>query len=459
MSERRLHPAAAVAGAAEQLRGLAVPIVIAALVGGSAGGGRFLVYGLIGVAIALVGGVLTWRSERYWVDDSGVHHRRGVLRTQLTTIPIERVQGVDTVRGPVQRLFGVLELRIQSAGGAAGEVVLRALSPADADALRAALRVAGASAPAEATAPVERRLGTGALLLTAATAGQIGVLLPVVAAASQVVDDIGGSGDAARALVPQTVAGGLALAGAVIVLAWALSFAGAIVAFAGFTVTRDGDRLRIRRGLLQRRESAIPVSRIAAVRVVESPLRQPFGLAELRLESAGYGDDPRAARTLFPLVAAGSAGALLAEVLPEHDLPAVPLTASPGRARRRYVLGPLALSVAVALAAVAVFGAAGAAGLVLVAAAVALGLARHAAAGAAVADGRVVLRRRRLARVTLVADARRLQHVERGETVLTRRAGLASVGVGVASGTVVDVRLLEASAVDELVARLVGLAR
>src|SRR5206468_8491207 len=155
-------------------------------------------------------------------------------------------------------------------------------------------------------------------------------------------------------------AGGLALAGAVIALAWALSFVGAIVAFAGFTVTRDGDRLRIRRGLLQRRESAIPVSRIAAVRVVESPLRQPFGLAELRLESAGYGDDPRAARTLFPLIAARSAGELLAELLPEHELPSVALTAAPARAWRRYVLGPLAVAAAGALALIAVLGGPGA---------------------------------------------------------------------------------------------------
>jgi putative membrane protein len=454
MSERRLHPAAAVAGAAEQLRGLALPIVIAALVGGRGGGPHFLVYGLIGVGIALAGGVVTWATESYWVDADGVHHRRGLLRRQETTIPVERVQGVDTVRGPVQRLFGVVEVRVQSAGGKAGELVLRAVTPADADALRAVLTL---SAEPPAARP-ERRLGVGGLLLTALTAGQMGVLLPVVAAASQFTDDLAGS-DAARALVPDTAVEVLVLALAVIAAAWALSFFGTIVAFAGFTVTRDGDRLRVRRGLLARRESAIPVARIAAVRLVESPLRQPFGLAELRLESAGYGNDPRAARTLFPLVAARSAGELLAEVLPEHELPAVALTPPPPRARRRYVQWPLAAAVAVALACVAVFGVAGLAGLALAPLAAALGLARHRSAGAALADGRVVLRRRRLARMTLVADARRLQDVERGETLLTRRARLASLGVGVASGTHVAVQYLERGAVDELMARLVGLAR
>src|SRR5436190_21343126 len=393
MSDRRLHPAAAVAGAADQLRGLAVPIVLAALVGGARSGdplSRVVLFGLAGAAIALIGGVVSWTVERYGVDEHGLHHARGLLRRQETTIPVERVQGVDTVRGPIQRAFGVVELHVQAAGGKSGEIVLRALSTADADELRAALRLAGAGVSAGATAEdgagarTERRLSGGELFVTALTAGQIGVILPVVAAASQFVDNLAGSG-AARALVPGTVAGALALAAAVIVAAWVLSFVSAIVAFAGFTVTRDGERLRVRSGLLERRESAIPVARIAAVRLVESPLRQPFGLAELRLESAGYGNDPRAARTLFPLVAARSAGELLAEVLPEHELPAVALTPPPPRARRRYVQWPLAAAVAVALACVAVFGVAGLAGLALAPLAVALGLARHRSAGAALA--------------------------------------------------------------------------
>ena len=50
-------------------------------------------------------------------------------------------------------------------------------------------------------------------------------------------------------------------------LAWLLSTVGAIVTFGGFTVTRDGDRLRISRGLVQRSE--------ATVRGARRPARWP----------------------------------------------------------------------------------------------------------------------------------------------------------------------------------------
>ena len=54
-------------------------------------------------------------------------------------------------------------------------------------------------------------------------------------------------------LIPHTVGTALLAAAGLLVAAWLLSVLGAVVAFAGFTVTREGDRLRIRRGFLARR--------------------------------------------------------------------------------------------------------------------------------------------------------------------------------------------------------------
>ena len=65
--------------------------------------------------------------------------------------------------------------------------------------------------------------------------------------------------------LPDTGTAVLLVAAALLVAAWLLSALGAVVAFAGFTITRDGDRLRIRRGLVQRREATVPVGRVRAV--------------------------------------------------------------------------------------------------------------------------------------------------------------------------------------------------
>ena len=57
-------------------------------------------------------------------------------------------------------------------------------------------------------------------------------------------------GEEAVRWLPHTVTAVVLGAAALLVLAWLLSTLGAVVAFGGFTLTRDGDRLRIRRGLV-----------------------------------------------------------------------------------------------------------------------------------------------------------------------------------------------------------------
>src|SRR5688572_32758117 len=40
----------------------------------------------------------------------------GLLESKVRTIPLDRLQSVDASQGPVQRLFGVQQLRLQAAG-------------------------------------------------------------------------------------------------------------------------------------------------------------------------------------------------------------------------------------------------------------------------------------------------------------------------------------------------------
>ena len=127
-------------------------------------------------------------------------------------------------------------------------------------------------------------------------------------------------------------------------------------------LVRDGERLRIRRGLVQRSEATVPVSRVRAVRVVEGVFRRPFGLAALTVEVTGYADEASAARTLFPLVRAarrrGVPGRVPARAGRRPARPRPPAAAAPraatscGRcwparpftAGAWFVVGPYALS-------------------------------------------------------------------------------------------------------------------
>ncbi len=457
---RRLHVAAAVLNGVVALRGLAFPLLAAVFVGGSGGGlGRALLFGTLGAVAALVTGVVAWRSTRYELADGALRFRRGTFSPDETVVPVTRIQALDTVQGPIQRLFGAVELHVQTPGGGAdGEIVLAAVSPADARALRAAL-----GHPEPERGGAHRRLGSGALLLAALTAPQFGVVLPVVGAAFAGANDLLGRDLIDEGLLDRFDTPGEAATALALVLGatFAISFGAAIVAFAGFEAELEGDRLRLRRGLLQRRTASVPVGRIDGVAIVEGLLRAPLGLATVRLESAGYRAEASAARTLFPLVRTRDVPALLAELVPGLDGCLPPLVRPARRGLRGYVAGPAlagaATGVASALALTAV--GAGAAAWLAVPVLATLGAAHGGfafrAAGLHLGPERVVLRTRRgTTRVTLLTRRHRLQETSVRRTVLQRRAGLATFGLALGSGRRGRVRHLEAGSADTALAAL-----
>ena len=416
---------------------------------------------MLGVAAASLAGFMRWRSTSYTVDEHGVHWESGIVRKKQTTVPLDRIQGLDTVAGPVQRLFGVVAVHVQTAGGGAkGEVVLDAVGAAAVERLREAVRgrrpEVVEDAPAGRDLP-ERRLGRRDGLITALTAGQLGVILPSLAVAFQlftnIFQDEQGVEEASR-LAPDTLGGWELAIGALVLAAWAISVAGSLVAFAGFTVTRDGERLRIRRGLLQRTEVALPVRRVHAVRVVEGVLRRPFGLAALRVEVAGYAEEAAAARTLFPLLRRGEVEPFLAALLPELADDPGGLEPPPARAARRYVLPKTVAGLVVGGAACVLFPAI-APWPLLVAPLLALdGWLDYRAAGWRLRDGRLAMRSRRLAWSTLLTPAARLQQHSIAQSPLQRRARLADLAVAVGKGGHAQVRNLELPVAAELWERL-----
>jgi putative membrane protein len=140
---QKLHPAAIGVLALGALRDAALPIIVllfTAIAGNGLDTGaleRGAAYLVLGVAAASIAGFMRWRSTSYAVDEHGVHWQSGIVRKKQTTVPLDRIQGLDTVAGPVQRLFGVVAVHVQTAGGGAkGEVVLEAVGAEAVERLR-----------------------------------------------------------------------------------------------------------------------------------------------------------------------------------------------------------------------------------------------------------------------------------------------------------------------------------
>jgi putative membrane protein len=472
-SEKRLHPVAMLVGAIKTLRrwvsGLVFPgIVLLVSQGFSLWTVTLFLLGLLVVAVlAALWGFLSWRATTYTVTGNSFRLRQGVFQKNERTIPLEHVQSVDTVQGIIQRAFGVVEVRIETAGGGASEpdASLAALDREAAQTLRREIEGSKREISEETTGPtILRWLSTSDLLLAGATSGQIGVAFSVLAIGFQFLDDFFPE-DFVRRLVetlaPNWLMVVLILVPAGVLLAWLLAIAGTVLAYSGFTLSREGNFLYIKRGLLERREATIPLSRIQAVRISEGLLRQPFGLASLRVESAGYGEDAGVSTTLFPLLPRNEVEELLAGAAPEFA-GAPDIEQLPRRSLRRYVFRAtffyLIIAFAAALVSFLIFQSTlGLLGLFLIPPAAAYGWLCYRDAGWAFEEDRLVVRHRSLGRKTAIAPRLHLQSRGLVSSPFQRRVRLATFLAEVASGSggsVLRVKDLDGEAAETLVGDL-----
>ncbi len=125
-------------GALWQVPLLAVASVTAVLVLGRAG------WLVVALSMALLVTLLVWypgarfRRWRWWLSDLALLLERGVLVRQRSAVPYFRIQQIDVVQGPIDRLLGLATLQVTTAS-ASGTVGLPGIANADAPTIRAEL--------------------------------------------------------------------------------------------------------------------------------------------------------------------------------------------------------------------------------------------------------------------------------------------------------------------------------
>jgi putative membrane protein len=359
---RRLHPLTLVFSAGAIARGMIWP----ALAGGFGFGDGELARALPIIAAvlaipALIGAGAKYALYRWRVDADELLLRSGVLNRQNRVIPLARVQNVEVRQSLMQRVFGVAELRVETAGtGLQAEAVLSVLGVAEAQAVRTDLLArrraqvpASMDADAEAVdrpaAPPLARLSTWDLLLAGATANEAGVIAAAAAGLLQFAEELPGRFFANA--IEDTVArvqGAVALvavAGIVLLLlvGWMISIAGAFVRFHGFTLTVDGGEMRKRYGLLTVHEASVPLQRVQAIRVEETFLRRWLGLASLMIETAGGSPGQRGGAEAFvPIARTKDVGRLVRGIFGDAQVDGADYQKvhpkAERRMRRRYLL-------------------------------------------------------------------------------------------------------------------------
>jgi putative membrane protein len=94
---------------------------------------------LVLLLIVLLCAWLSWRHAHFRVDATTLQLAKGIIFRQRRHLPLDRVQAVDVIHPLIGRLFGLVKLKVESAGGAGSAIELAYLRQADAARWRRAI--------------------------------------------------------------------------------------------------------------------------------------------------------------------------------------------------------------------------------------------------------------------------------------------------------------------------------
>lgn len=306
----------------------------------------FQVVGVVvgGLVLAGLYQFVYWERFEYELTEDTFDIRSGVLSRRTREIPIRRIQNVDLQRNVVQRAIGLVEVRLETAGGSDTEAQLRFVTEEEAERIRTRLtrlkrgrtdETDGVAEPEPdllfAISPTELFV-LGVTSIDLRLLSIVTVLLPILA--PSMTDRF------QDPLISFALAAPL-LAGVVVVGVALLSGVYSVTNYFGFRLHRVEDELRYERGLIQHFSGTIPLDKVQTLSVSENVLARALGYASLSIETAGYGPgDSAGSQSAVPIAERERVFRLARSIDPFDE---VTFERPPKRARLRYAIRYAAL--------------------------------------------------------------------------------------------------------------------
>lgn len=247
--------------------------------------------------------ILAYYQFDFCIKDQSLQIRSGVIRRKEQSIPFERIQNIQIEEPALHRLFGVVRLKVETAGSKEEEGLIEALSPAIAGEIKRhidqertdrAAEVPGMDETAT-SAEVLSSLELADLLRIGLTRNHLRTALILLGFSIGFLEDI-------AQLLPDTytmkwdqeikrifdwdplVSAALfaVFTGVSMVITLVTSF----FKFYRQTLISNGDRWTVRSGLISRREWVIPVSKIQEISFADNPFQRWMKIGELRIKTA-----------------------------------------------------------------------------------------------------------------------------------------------------------------------------
>lgn len=458
---RRLHPIAAVSNVLKQAKELLFPFIIFVVVGskGTTWDLFYLIASTVAVLVVFVTGILSWLRFTYRIEEGELRIEEGIFIRKKRYIPFERIQSLDFSEGILHRPFGLVKVRVETAGSSGeAEGVLTAIKKEEALFIQEFLQnvkmedyeIALRDFAQEQNEHILYKISSKELLLLASTSGGVGVVISACIAFFFQFDDFIPYEKVFQGLETFITSGLLFISIIVFIgffIAWAIAVMGTMLKYANFTLKIVNEDFIITRGLLEKRQITIPLNRIQAIRIQENLIRQPLKYASVYIESAGGAtDNSEGSRVaLFPIIKKNRIRAILEPFIDGYSLVDECISV-PRKAFIRYLFRGWVIVVPLVIVLTLLWHWWGLMSLILLPISALWSYLMYKDAGWRVQDNQLTLAYRTTIKHTIYMRKNRIQTLNMRESYLQRKSGLSSIqataksGIGGTGGTVRDLK-------------------
>lgn len=398
----RLHPSSIVFEATAQIRQFIVPVGLG--LAGAASGNLWSLWIAVPVLlVTLIFNLVRYFTLRYQIEDRELVVTEGLLFRRIRSVPIRRIQNIDYVQNLFHRALDVAVVKVETASGDKPEATLRVIKMEQVEQLRQAVFRADHASSSPAFSPVGQagmaglasehdgevvaavsssglsnqpgeelwRITPWMLFIAGVTSNRGMVLIGIVAGYFFQSDWRGPwsrenfrvSRDQIRGYLPEQIQvyGAtlqiVLIALLVLVVLRIVSIVWYFLRFYGYTLSLHGEDLRISCGLFTRVSATVPRERIQFISIHSPVFMRPFGLASIRIETAGgagsEGEDAAATvsrRWFVPVIRYERAIELLVKLRPtiQWDPPTIPWQGLSPRAPARVTRLAVVMSALIA---------------------------------------------------------------------------------------------------------------
>ncbi|QQZ09167.1 PH domain-containing protein [Heyndrickxia vini] len=445
---KRLHPITAISNFLKELKQLIAPIIIFFFIGRGDHKESIWEYSsmffmVLMILIVLITGIVKWRRFTYRLEEGELRIEYGLLVKKKRYIPFERIQSLDLSEGILHRPFGLVKVKIETAGSnmTEAEAELTAIKKSEADEIQRIISEAKKSSPKIETndAPIDfeqsdtiiYQISKKEMFIMASTSGGAGVIVSALLAFFSQFNEMIPYEKIFKELSHLVESGVFLIIFLIVLLllaAWIGSILVTLIKYNGFTTKQNDGNLIITRGLLERRQTTIPLHRIQAVRITENPLRQLWGYASVYIESAGgsVADKESMNVVLIPIVKKSKIPSILDGTLTGYNFN-TSFHKAPGRAKNRYMIREILKVFPVSAGLAIAFWPFGLISIILLGFFAVYGHLRFRSAGWSIEQEQLSLRFRGLLKHTIFMKKNRIQSMMVKQSWFQRKLQLASI--------------------------------